>query len=207
MYIPPAFAVDDLQSPLAVILQSRLANVITATAEGLMASPLPLLLDASEGEYGVLYGHLARANPQWTAAPMGEAMALFMGPDAYVTPAWYQAKRDTGKVVPTWNYVTVHAYGNVEFFDDAARLLEIVTRLTSTHEGKRETPWAVTDAPAPFIQSQLRGIIGLRMPIARLVGKRKLSQNRSAEDQARVAAELGKSQDPADRAVAKLMLG
>ena len=205
MYIPPAFAIGELPSLHAAIRQSRLANVITATAEGLMASPLPLLLDPSEGDYGVLYGHLARANRQWTAAPNGEALAVFMGPDAYVTPAWYQAKRETGKVVPTWNYVTVHAYGEIEFFDDEVRLLDIVTRLTNAHEGKREAPWAVSDAPAPFIQSQLRGIVGLRMPISRLEGKRKLSQNRSAEDQARVAAELGASRDAADRALAKLM--
>ncbi len=205
MYIPTAFAIGDLPSLHAAIRQSRLANVITATEEGLMASPLPLLLDVSEGDYGVLYGHVARANPQWKAAPIGEALALFMGPDAYVTPAWYQTKRETGKVVPTWNYVTVHAYGEIEFFDDAARLHDIVTRLTNAHEGKREAPWAVSDAPPPFIQSQLRGIVGLRMPITRLEGKRKLSQNRSAEDQARVATELGASSDPTDRALAKQM--
>jgi transcriptional regulator len=205
MYIPPAFAIGDLSSLHAAIRQSRLANVITATAEGLMASPLPLLLDPSEGDYGVLYGHLARANRQWTAVPNGEALAVFMGSDAYVTPAWYQAKRETGKVVPTWNYVTVHAYGEIAFFDDAARLLDVVTRLTNAHEGKRKAPWAVSDAPAPFIQAQLRGIVGLRMPITRLEGKRKLSQNRSAEDQARVAAELGASPDAADQALAMLM--
>jgi transcriptional regulator len=184
---------------------ARLANFITATAEGLIATPLPMVLDEAEGSYGVLYGHLARANPQWKAAPTGDAMALFMGPDADVTPSWYATKRETGKVVPTWNYITVHACGPVEFFEDADRLLDIVTRLTNLHEGPRAEPWAVTDAPESFIQSQLRGIVGLRMPITRLEGKRKMSQNRSAEDRAGVAEGLAASDSAADRVVADLI--
>ena len=205
MYVPPAFAVDDVAALHASMRAARLANLVTATAEGLVASPLPLLLDETEGSQGVLYGHLARANPQWRAAPLGEAMALFMGPDAYVTPSWYATKRETGKVVPTWNYVAVHAYGPVEFFEDAGRLLEVVTRLTNLHEGPRAEPWAVADAPEPFIRSQLRGIVGLRMPITRLEGKRKLSQNRNAADRAGVAAGLAASDRPADHQVATLI--
>lgn len=205
MYVPPAFAMDDLPSLHLAIRQSRLANLVTTTEKGLLASPLPLLLDPAEGEYGTLYGHLARANPQWSANPQSQALAIFMGPDAYVTPAWYEAKRETGKVVPTWNYVSVQAYGEPEFFEDAGRLLEVVTRLTDTHEGKRAKPWAVSDAPTPYIQSQLRGIVGLRMPISRLEGKRKLSQNRSTADQASVAAGLKGSEDPVDLALAVLM--
>ena len=205
MYVPPAFAVDDVAALHASMRAARLANLVTATAEGLVASPLPLLLDVTEGSQGVLYGHLARANPQWRAAPLGEAMALFMGPDAYVTPSWYATKRETGKVVPTWNYVAVHAYGPVEFFEDAGRLLEVVTRLTNLHEGPRAEPWAVADAPEPFIRSQLRGIVGLRMPITRLEGKRKLSQNRNAADRAGVAAGLAASDRPADHQVATLI--
>ena len=122
-----------------------------------------------------------------------------------MTPAWYQTKQETGKVVPTWTYVAVHAYGPVEFFDDAARLLEAVTRLTSLHEGERSAPWAVSDAPADFIQSQLRGIVGLRMPITRLEGKRKMSQNRNAADRAGVAQGLSLSQRTSDRDVAALI--
>ena len=205
MYVPPAFAVDDVAALHASMRAARLANLVTATAEGLVASPLPLLLDETEGSQGVLYGHLARANPQWRAAPLGEAMALFMGPDAYVTPSWYATKRETGKVVPTWNYVAVHAYGPVEFFEDAGRLLEVVTRLTNLHEGPRAEPWAVADAPEPFIRAQLRGIVGLRMPITRLEGKRKLSQNRNAADRAGVAAGLAASDRPADHQVATLI--
>src|SRR5690606_171168 len=109
--------------------------------------------------------------------PTGEALAIFSGPDAYVTPSWYASKREHGKVVPTWNYVAVHAYGAVEFFEDAGRLREVVTLLTDLHEQDRAERWAVSDAPGPFIETQLRGIVGLRMPITRIEGKRKMSQN------------------------------
>lgn len=205
MYTPPAFRVDDLSALHETMRAARLCNFVTATAQGLIATPLPLLLDPAEGAHGTLYGHLARANAQWTLPPIGEAMALFMGPDAYVSPAWYAAKREHGKVVPTWNYVAVHAYGPVEFFEDADRLLGLVTRLTDLHERPRAEPWAVTDAPEPFIRAQLRGIVGLRLPITRIEGKRKMSQNRSAADRAGVARGLATSADPADRIVAGLI--
>ncbi len=205
MYTPPAFRDDDRDSIAATIRAARLAHFITATEAGVLATPLPLVLDETEGEHGVLYGHLARANPQWREPALGEGLAVFMGPDAYITPSWYETKRETGKVVPTWNYVAVHAYGPVQFFDDAARLLAVVTRLTDLHEGERPAPWAVTDAPADFIQAQLRGIVGLRMPITRLEGKRKMSQNRPASDRAGVAAGLAESPRPAERAAAALV--
>jgi len=205
MYIPPAFRDDDKESLRATIRAARLATLVTATAEGLLATPLPLLLDESEGEHGTIYGHVAKANPQWRAPVLGDGMAIFMGPDAYVTPAWYQTKQETGKVVPTWNYVAIHAYGPVEFFEDADRLLEVVTRLTNLHEGGRASPWSVSDAPPDFIQSQLKGIVGLRMPVARLEGKRKMSQNRNATDRAGVASGLAASDRPSDRAVAPLI--
>ncbi|RUT81590.1 FMN-binding negative transcriptional regulator, partial [Mesorhizobium sp. USDA-HM6] len=139
--MPPAFRDDDKESLRATIRAARLATLVTATAEGPQATPLPLLLDENEGEHGVIYGHVAKANPQWRAPVLGDGLAIFMGPDAYVTPAWYQAKQETGKVVPTWNYVAVHAYGPIEFFDDADRLLDVVTRLTTLHEGGRASPW------------------------------------------------------------------
>ncbi|HEY1247281.1 MAG TPA: FMN-binding negative transcriptional regulator [Hyphomicrobiaceae bacterium] len=205
MYVPPAFRDDDRASLHATMRAARLCSFVTATADGLIATPLPILLDDTEGAHGVLYGHVARANPQWRSAPVAEAMAIFMGPDAYITPSWYATKQETGKVVPTWNYIAVHAYGPVEFFEDAARLLDVVTRLTELHEGPRADPWAVTDAPADFVRAQLRGIVGLRMPLARIEGKRKMSQNRSAEDRARVTAGLAASERPSDRAVATLI--
>ncbi|MDX8459276.1 FMN-binding negative transcriptional regulator [Mesorhizobium humile] len=205
MYTPPAFRDDDLRSLRATIRAARLAILVTATAEGPLATNLPLLLDENEGEHGVIYGHVAKANPHWRVPPVGEALAMFMGPDAYVTPAWYQTKQETGKVVPTWNYVAVHAHGPIEFFDDADRLLEVVTRLTNLHEGERAAPWAVADAPADFIQSQLKGIVGLRMPITRLEGKRKMSQNRNEADRAGVVSGLSSSDRPSDREVAPLI--
>ena len=140
MYTPPAFRDDDRESLRATIRAARLANLVTATADGPLVTPLPLFLDESEGEHGVIYGHLAKANPQWRVPPLGEGLAIFMGPDAYVTPAWYATKAETGKVVPTWNYVAVHAHGPVEFFHDAGRLLEAVTRLTNLHERSQATP-------------------------------------------------------------------
>lgn len=205
MYTPPAFKDDDADSIKATIRAARLANLITATADGPLATPLPLFLDDTEGERGVLYGHMARANPQWQAEPIGDALAVFMGPDAYVTPSWYATKQETGKVVPTWNYIAVHAYGPVEFFEDPERLLEAVTRLTNMHEQPRAEPWAVSDAPADFIAAQLRGIVGVRIPITRFEGKRKMSQNRPEADRVRVAAGLAASDDHGDREVAPLI--
>ena len=140
MYTPPAFRDEDRDSLLATIRAARLATFVTATAEGPLATPLPLFIDASEGEHGVLYGHLAKANPQWRVPAIGNGLAIFAGPDAYVTPSWYALKQETGKVVPTWNYVAVHASGPVEFFDDPARLLDVVTRLTDLHEGEEPRP-------------------------------------------------------------------
>jgi transcriptional regulator len=205
MYAPPAFRDDDRESLLATIRAARLANFVTATADGPMVTPLPLFLDESDGEHGVIYGHLAKANPQWRAPPLGEGLAIFMGLDAYVTPAWYATKAETGKVVPTWNYVAVHAHGPVEFFHDPDRLLDAVTRLTKLYEQPRAAPWAVTDAPADFIAAQLRGIVGVRMPITRIEGKRKMSQNRNAADRAGVAAGLAASERPSEREAAALI--
>jgi transcriptional regulator len=205
MYTPPAFKDDDLDSIRATIRAARLANLVTATADGPIATPLPLFLDESEGERGVLYGHVAKANPQWRAAPIGDALAIFMGPEAYVTPSWYATKQETGKVVPTWNYIAVHAYGPVEFFEEAERLLQVVTRLTNRHEQSRAEPWTVSDAPGDFVAAQLRGIVGVRIPVTRFEGKRKMSQNRHETDRIRVAAGLAASDNPQDREVAPLI--
>lgn len=207
MYMPPAFRDEDRSSIHASMRAARLANLVTATADGPQVSPLPLLLDETEGAFGTLYGHLARANPQWRMPALGEAVAVFMGPDAYITPAWYQTKQETGKVVPTWNYVTVHAHGPAEFFDDPDRLLVVVQRLTRLHEAGRSTPWEVSDAPADYIAAQLRGIVGLRLPITRLEGKRKMSQNRSAADREGVARGLAESPRPEERLAAGLIPG
>jgi transcriptional regulator len=205
MYIPPAFREDDPATLRQIMQEARLATLVTATAEGLVATPLPLVLDAEAGAHGVLLGHVARANPQWKLPVIGEALIVFQGPDAYVTPSWYPAKREHGKVVPTWNYVAVHAYGRAEFFVDADRLLAVVERLTALHERPRAEPWAVSDAPADFIASQLKGIVGVSIAITRIEGKRKLSQNRDAADRDGVAAGLSASEREGDRVMARLI--
>jgi transcriptional regulator len=205
MYTPAAFKDNDVESIRKTIRNARLANLVTATADGPVATPLPLFLDEGEGEQGTLYGHIAKANPQWRLPSLGEALAIFAGPEAYVTPSWYATKRETGKVVPTWNYIAVHVYGPVEFFEEPERLLEVVTRLTNKHEGARAKPWAVSDAPADFIAAQLRGIVGLRIPVSRFEGKRKMSQNRPEADRVGVVAGLAASENPRDREVAPLI--
>lgn len=204
MYTPAAFREDDPAIVRQIMRDARLSTLVTPTQDGLVATPLPLFL-ADEEEHGVLYGHVAKANPQWKTPVIGDALAIFTGPDAYISPSWYASKAEHGKVVPTWNYVAVHAYGPVEFFEDEARLLDVVTRLTSLHEGERAAPWAVLDAPADFIQSQLRGIVGLRMPITRVEGKQKLSQNRSEKDREGVAAGLKTSARVEERIMSGLI--
>ncbi|MBX3537298.1 MAG: FMN-binding negative transcriptional regulator [Chelatococcus sp.] len=205
MYVPPAFREDDPSELRRIMREARLSTLVTATTEGLIATPLPLILDEGEGEHGVLHGHLAKANPQWKLPASGEALVIFSGPDAYVSPSWYPSKREHGKVVPTWNYVAVHAYGQPEFFDDEARLLEAVTRLTNLHEQPRAAPWSVTDAPEAFIKAQLKGIVGLRLPITRIEGKRKMSQNRNADDRDGVAEGLLASDEASDQVVSRLI--
>lgn len=205
MYTPAAFREDDPAILHAIMREARLATLVTATAEGLIATPLPLTLAPDEGPHGMLYGHMARANPQWRRPPVGEAMVLFAGPHAYVSPSWYPSKKRDGKAVPTWNYVAVHAYGPVEFFEDEARLRAAVTELTDLYEAPREDRWRMSDAPEDYLRAMLRGIVGLRLPIARLEGKRKLSQNRDAADRAGVIAGLAVSPRPEERAIGAMI--
>jgi len=191
VYMPPAFREERIEVLHAAIREAGLATLVTLTDEGLIASHVPLLLDPAPAPYGTLIGHLASPNPQAKHSVADvQALAIFQGPDVYVTPNWYATKRETGKVVPTWNYVAIHAYGSIRFFDEPARLLEIVTRLTERHENPRAQPWAVADAPADFVGGMLRGIIGFEIPIARLQGKWKMSQNRPQADRAGVIAGL-----------------
>lgn len=205
MYTPPAFKVDDLAAIHAAMRASRLASLVTMGPDGLIATPLPLMIEEVGGEYGVLHGHLAKANPQWKSNVAGDAMVIFMGPDAYVTPSWYATKAQTGKVVPTWNYICVHAYGRAEFYEDDDRLLDVVTRLTNLHEQSRAEPWRVTDAPDAFIRSQLKGIVGFRMKITRIDAKKKMSQNRNVDDRKGVAVGLATSDQAGDRHAAALI--
>jgi transcriptional regulator len=191
VYVPTHFAEDRIDVLHEVIRASGLAILISMTADGLIASHAPLMLDPDPAPYGTLVGHLAKVNPHARSADAGvQTLVIFQGPDGYITPSYYAAKKAHGKVVPTWNYAAVHAYGTLQVFDDPARLLSVVTRLTDQHESPRSQPWAVSDAPDDFIQGMLRGIVGIALPIVRLEGKVKMSQNRPAMDQAGVVAGL-----------------
>jgi transcriptional regulator len=167
-----------------------------------------MLLDPEPAPLGTLLGHVARSNPQWQRANSEmRALAIFRGPDAYVSPSWYETKRETGKVVPTWNYVAVHATGLLQFFDDPNRLLELVTKLTESREMSRSSPWSVSDAPAEYIAARLKGIVGFQLRIERIEGKWKMSQDRRAEDRAGVIDGLEHEGGEAELAVAAVMKG
>jgi transcriptional regulator len=184
VYVPGHFNEDRIDVLHELIRGTGLATLVSMSADGLIASHAPLMIDPDPAPYGTLIGHLAKANPHARAADPGvQTLVIFQGPDGYITPSYYAAKKEHGKVVPTWNYAAVHAYGTLEVFDDPVRLLAVVTRLTRLHETKRAQPWAVSDAPADFVQGMLRGIVGIALPITRLEGKLKMSQNRPAADQ------------------------
>ncbi len=204
MYVPSHFREDRVTVLHATIDRSGLATLVTAGPDGPEASHVPMLLDRGAGPLGTLYGHVARANPQWRH-PDPAGLAIFLGPDAYVTPSWYATKGRTGEVVPTWNYVAVHARGRVTFFDDEERLLDLVAKLTRRHEAPRQAPWAVSDAPPDYVRANLRAIVGFELPIAKLEGKWKMSQNRSAEDRAGVADGLEREGGASAAAVAALV--
>jgi transcriptional regulator len=177
------FEVADPAALLAEIVQSVPATLVTLAADGLHASILPMLFDPEEGPSGTLRGHLARPNPQWRDIdPAVEALAIFDGPDAYISPAFYDEKRRTGKVVPTWNYVTVLAHGTITLHPESEWLLPHVRRLVERHEAPRADPWSIDDAPDGYVETQVKAIVGLELRISRLEAKRKLTQNRSEAD-------------------------
>jgi len=182
MYIPASFAETRPDMLEAAMASHPLATLVTAGSGGLEASHLPLLYYPAESG-GVLCGHLARANPQWRdIRPESEALAIFSGPQHYVSPAWYPSKQEHGKVVPTWNYVVVHAHGPLRIRTEPEWLLENVRALSDTHESSREMPWQVADAPPEFIANLLKAIVGIELTITRLEGKWKVSQNRPLSD-------------------------
>ena len=187
MYVPQHFREDRVPVLHDAMRRISLATLVTGAAGALEASHLPLLLDPDPAPYGTLVSHLARDNPHWQRAGDGDGLAIFLGPHAYVSPAWYPSKAKDGRVVPTWNYVAVHAYGRLEFFDDAVRLRALVARLTAVHEGARAKPWSIDDAPEDYVQMMLTAIVGFTLPIARLEGKWKMSQNRPPGDRAGAA--------------------
>ena len=204
MYNPPAFREDRPDILYGLIRAARLALLVSNGTGGVPdVTHLPMVLVEEEG---VLLGHVARANPHAQALRQaGRALAVFQGAEGYVSPNWYPSKAEHHRVVPTWNYEAVHAEGPVEVIEDPARLHAIVTLLTERHEAAQPRPWAVADAPEPFVAAQLKGILGISLRIERLTGKRKLSQNRAEPDRAGAAAGLAASADARDRAVAAAM--
>jgi len=189
MYLPRHFEQPDRNALIALMRERPLATLIVATSDGPTADLIPLEFAPDDGEHGTLRGHVARANPLWRHAG-AQALAVFTGPEAYVSPGWYASKREHGKVVPTWNYTMVQARGTLVTVDDAPWLRALVGRLTEQHEAKQAQPWAVSDAPDDYVQQMLRAIVGIEVPLVSLVGKWKVSQNRSAADRAGVAAGL-----------------
>jgi transcriptional regulator len=188
MYLPRHFAVSDLPTLHRLMREHPLATVVRQDADGLSANHLPLQLDASVGELGCLRGHVARANPLATAAVDGEILLVFQGPQAYISPSYYATKAEHGRVVPTWNYTAVHAHGRLRLIDGADWLLAQLTSLTAEHEGGLAKPWAVSDAPADYIEKMLGAVVGIEISITRLIGKWKVSQNQPAVNQASLMA-------------------
>ncbi|BCP53615.1 transcriptional regulator [Kaistia sp. 32K] len=183
MYQPPHFREDRLDVMHALIRAHPLAMLVTAGEGGLMANLVPFLIDPEGAEKGLLRAHIARANDQLAALRAGaEAMVLFQGPNAYVTPSWYAAKAENHKVVPTWNYVTVHAWGTPRVLESTEWLRRQVGELTDASEQGRQHTWSVDDAPEAYVAGQMKGIVGLEIPIDRIEGKWKVSQNRAVAD-------------------------
>lgn len=199
MYLPKPFEETRTEVLHALVRERPFGTLVVMTADGLSVDHLPFLVDETAGPLGVLRGHVARANPLVRAALADvDAVAIFRGPDHYVTPSWYPTKQETGKVVPTWNYVVVHAYGRPTFREDEPWLRAHVNQLTDHQEGGRDAPWKVSDAPADFVSKLLGAIVGIELPIARLSGKWKLGQNRpEADRRGMIDGLLGEGDDAA----------
>jgi transcriptional regulator len=203
MYLPAHF--EETRTPVLhdLVRAHPLATWVVHSADGLVVNHIPFLIDTERGPNGTLIGHVARANPIWRN--LGPSVAVFQGPQAYVSPNWYPSKQAHGKVVPTWNYAVVHAHGTPRAIDSRDALLQIVTRLTRTHEASQAAPWSVSDAPADFIEQLLKAIVGIEMPIERMVGKWKVGQNRGEADRLGTATGLRQQGDGQSLAMAALV--
>ena len=206
MYQPAHFREDRLDVQHQFIENNPLGHLVSSGATGLIANPLPFFLMPAASPLGTLRGHLARANPQWQELDSRqEALVIFQGVNCYITPSWYETKQETGKVVPTWNYVAVHVYGKPRVIEDPDWIAAQVTELTRRQEAARTEPWAVSDAPKRFIDAQIKAIVGIEIPIDRIEGKWKVSQNRPEPDQKRVIEELRSAKSEASRRMAELV--
>ena len=201
MYLPRAHRLDDRDRILGLIEANPLGAWVCHADTGLVANHVPFLLDRTRGPGGTLYAHVSRANDVWRQlGPAMPSVVMFQGAQGYITPGWYPGKGTHGEVVPTWNYVVAHVHGTARVVDDHARLLDLLSRLTDTHEAAQTRPWRVADAPAAYIDRLLRGIVGIEIAIERLEGKLKLSQDEALED--RLGTFLGLRACPAAWAVA-----
>jgi transcriptional regulator len=207
VYLPHHFTAADAAQVESFVDTVGAADLVTFDGSKPVASLIPVIWDRSAGEHGRLLGHLALANPQWKSVSAGTiALAIVHGPQAYVSPSWYPSTVRHGKMVPTWNYVSVHFTGPLTVHRDPEWLRDMVTRLTHRYEDSRPQPWQVTDAPAEFIDAQLRAIVGVELTIATVEAKHKLSQNRNSDDQAGALEGLRKEPGPGSAAIAGLMV-
>lgn len=206
MYVSDHFAETRVEVLHDLLRAHPLAALVTLDAKELNANHIPFELDAAPAPLGTLRGHVARANPVWrNYSQEVEALAIFQGPQHYITPSWYPSKRETGKVVPTFNYIVVHAYGALRVIDDREWLRGLVGRLTDRHEAARAQPWKVSDAPDDYIEKMLGAIIGIEISLTRLVGKWKASQNQPATNRDGVIKGLGELANPDARTMAAII--
>ncbi len=206
MYQPPHFREDRLDVQHALIRAHPFGALVSIGPDGLTANHYPFTVDAVAGPLGTLRAHMSKANTQWKSLDgAGEVLAIFQGDEGYITPSWYETKRETGKAVPTWNYALVHVYGRARAIQDRDWLARHVSELTDLHEAGREEPWAVSDAPSDFVDGLLKGIVGVEIEITRIEGKWKMSQNRPAADRAGVVEGLAAQGDERSRALAGLV--
>jgi transcriptional regulator len=207
VYLPTHFEETKTESLRALVAEHPLGMLVTLSSDGISANHIPFLLDERAGENGALIGHVARNNAVWhDRDDRIEALTIFQGPSAYISPNWYATKRETHEVVPTYNYAVVHVYGKVVVHEDAKWLRGIVGRLTKRFEAEQPAPWKMADAPAAYIDNQLTNIVGIEIPISRIVGKWKVSQNRPEADRAGAVEGLRARDDREDAEVADLIL-
>ena len=208
MYIPKANEETRIAVLDHLMRSHPLASLVTMGSSGLFATHLPVVLHRENEAHAVLRGHLSRANRQWREYDSSvHALAIFAGPQHYITPSWYPEKAETGKVVPTWNYAVVHACGPLKIIEDPAWLLAHLNSLTGTHEASFAAPWSVSDAPADYIESIAKGIVGIELTIERLEGKWKVSQNQTAQTRDSVAEGLAERGTEASQAMRRLVNG
>jgi transcriptional regulator len=206
MYVPKHFEETRLDVLHQLMHERPLATVVTLSAGGINANHVPLLLSQPHGRFGALRGHVARSNPMWNdRLPDVEALAIFQGPGAYISPSWYPTKREHGRVVPTWNYAVVHAYGPLRVIDDPVWLRGLLEALVSRHEASSAAPWSISDAPPEYIERMIESIVGFEIVISRLTGKWKVSQNQPSENRAAVVDALRQRGDASALEMAALV--